>query len=623
MKINKKGFTLVEILVVIALIGLILGLGVPGIMKLSENSKKRTYKQKVSLIESAGVAWGNNNKTLLKSTTCDIDGIEYDCYKVSVERLIEDDYLNSEKNGEIAYSDPTDNTKSLIHNCVFIYKKNNRVYSKFSDEKYECQTGFVEEYEKDSIVEYSKVKPNIKINKAIKKAYVKQEIIAYYIESDTEILDKTKVVVNRYSFESQTSKIISIEKVDSGREGIYVWEVKVKTAEMSHYLSITLIEGAFKKNGTPNEEIRSESIPVYMEDYQTTISAYPEGTICELRTPYTIRAADSDKKYDPKKIIITNRKRDGETSVKTLGDIKNVLVTTFEEYMEINFEYSSPYDYITITVEEGTFEYMDSNGVTTYNEEISDTQHYECAERNKDNNPAIICDNNCIEEGCTKEEINQGVSCRVLMQYYDTETYSNPDYVTYRLLWNSNDYYESKCKNRNEWSSLANDKDLCYNYYLYKDDSILLIGERDLSYAIPKDKVYSEKNYDGKQNDIGKDLLMENINNYFKGQTASNIIGYLIQSDFKYVENYPGRNGTTVTFENRIARLPLFRELVNITYPSNFAPITADYSYSHCIVPPGKDTCFLEDDWYIYDGIGEKSTINPVIAVKKSSISYE
>ena len=124
----KKGFTLVEILVVIVLISLILGLGIPGIMKLNENAKKRSYNTKVDMIESAAVVWGNNNKTLLKATNCEIDSQNYDCYKISVAKLIEDEYLNSEEIGKIIYNNPeTDDT--LLNNCVYVYKKNNRVYA--------------------------------------------------------------------------------------------------------------------------------------------------------------------------------------------------------------------------------------------------------------------------------------------------------------------------------------------------------------------------------------------------------------------------------------------------------------------------------------------------------------
>ena len=69
-KMNKKGFTLIEILVVIALIGLIFGLGVPGIIKLKENMNKRSLNSKIALVESSAVLWGNDNKTLLWRKWC-------------------------------------------------------------------------------------------------------------------------------------------------------------------------------------------------------------------------------------------------------------------------------------------------------------------------------------------------------------------------------------------------------------------------------------------------------------------------------------------------------------------------------------------------------------------------
>ena len=128
--INKKGFTLVEILVVIVLISLILGLGIPGIMKLNENANKRSLNSKIELIENAGVLWGNDNKALLKATNCEIDSQNYDCYQISLEKLIEEDYYPSEKNDAPYVSNPVDKT-AITSNCVYVYKKNNRVYAKY------------------------------------------------------------------------------------------------------------------------------------------------------------------------------------------------------------------------------------------------------------------------------------------------------------------------------------------------------------------------------------------------------------------------------------------------------------------------------------------------------------
>lgn len=57
---NKKGFTLVEILAVLVLIGLLLGIAIPGINKISSNMKNKSYNKKVNLIESAAILWGQD-----------------------------------------------------------------------------------------------------------------------------------------------------------------------------------------------------------------------------------------------------------------------------------------------------------------------------------------------------------------------------------------------------------------------------------------------------------------------------------------------------------------------------------------------------------------------------------
>ena len=131
---NKKGFTLVEILSVLVLISLLLGLAIPGINKISSNMKKKCYSKKVILVESAAELWGQDNKTLLQSSSdCEIRGREkVSCYKITVGSLIENNYLDSDKNsGE--YISPLDNS-DMKNQCVYVYKKNNRVYSYFAGE---------------------------------------------------------------------------------------------------------------------------------------------------------------------------------------------------------------------------------------------------------------------------------------------------------------------------------------------------------------------------------------------------------------------------------------------------------------------------------------------------------
>lgn len=136
---DKKGLTLVELLAVIVLIGLLLGLGIPGINRIRQNMNKKSLNTKVKLIEQAAVLWGQDNKTMLQKDDCsDVDNENKKCYQIKIEELITEDYLESESHNEIIYTNPETNKDMIEKNCyVRVYKKNNRVYAMF-DAKDNC-----------------------------------------------------------------------------------------------------------------------------------------------------------------------------------------------------------------------------------------------------------------------------------------------------------------------------------------------------------------------------------------------------------------------------------------------------------------------------------------------------
>ena len=174
---KNKGFTLVEILAVIVVIGLILILTIPNILKISKQTKLKAYDTKSDLIEQAAVYYGMDNKSLIlkgqtptntfSSTvtiTTDNKGkvtsLNYNYNKaynavetlgtneyrgnyVTIKDLVEAGKLNWDKENQCpnctpankVYYDnivtnPTDN--SIINGCyVYIYYKNNQVYAHF------------------------------------------------------------------------------------------------------------------------------------------------------------------------------------------------------------------------------------------------------------------------------------------------------------------------------------------------------------------------------------------------------------------------------------------------------------------------------------------------------------
>lgn len=153
---NKKGFTLVELLAVIALLGLIVGICVPSIMNASTNVKKKTLKTKVDNIEKAAVLYGQKNKDKISkyidakdSDGNDLIGTVLDNYKKEYKycfkedgTLIKDcyykentimvselvgDYLNYDEGTEDIVNPVSE--ESLLDCKVQIYKKYNKIYA--------------------------------------------------------------------------------------------------------------------------------------------------------------------------------------------------------------------------------------------------------------------------------------------------------------------------------------------------------------------------------------------------------------------------------------------------------------------------------------------------------------
>lgn len=121
---NRRGFTLVELLSVLVLIGLLFGLAIPGINKIRNNVNKKSDKKNIELIESAAVLWGQDNKTLLQKDNCDVDNKNINCYKLNIEELKNNNYLDDEV--------------SINEGCVFVYIEDNRVYAELDNSVENC-----------------------------------------------------------------------------------------------------------------------------------------------------------------------------------------------------------------------------------------------------------------------------------------------------------------------------------------------------------------------------------------------------------------------------------------------------------------------------------------------------
>ena len=151
---NKRGFTLIEVISVIALLSLIIGLAVPGVMKSSKKAKERTLNTKIKNIEKAAVLFGQDNRNFI-SKKIKNDETEYKyCFKdgnfisncyyyekngtttITVNDLVDPNNDGNTKDGYIAADDEsgnvlnsTDESKYLNICEIQIYKKYGKIYA--------------------------------------------------------------------------------------------------------------------------------------------------------------------------------------------------------------------------------------------------------------------------------------------------------------------------------------------------------------------------------------------------------------------------------------------------------------------------------------------------------------
>ena len=122
MKINRKGFTLVELLGVIVIIGLVIGLSSYGIIKAYNNSKDKSLAiSRNNVLEAAKIYSDEKASDLERWTNVTTTGSNYTYFCMAVKELINNGLL--------------DNDKASDFKNDYVYVKKNRVSFTIDDSK--------------------------------------------------------------------------------------------------------------------------------------------------------------------------------------------------------------------------------------------------------------------------------------------------------------------------------------------------------------------------------------------------------------------------------------------------------------------------------------------------------
>lgn len=120
---NKKGFTLVELLAVIVILAIIITIAVPSTIAVSNKIKKKMYNTKVDMIMDAAKMYGQDNSSKVNSDEDSCNTL------VKVSDLLPGGYVKKDDvdNGKVL--SPIDNS-AMNDLQLCLYKKNNRIYAK-------------------------------------------------------------------------------------------------------------------------------------------------------------------------------------------------------------------------------------------------------------------------------------------------------------------------------------------------------------------------------------------------------------------------------------------------------------------------------------------------------------
>lgn len=195
---KKEGFTLVELLAVIVIIGIIYLIVFPSVTSFIDKSKEKSYNIQVDLIEKASKKWVvDNTDELLKKDPYHLNNINLTLTTLKKDGYLQDEFIENPK------------TKKIMTGCVVVsYQSNKNQY------EYTYKDG-LDSYSKNEVKDIKQAEEMAACDN--KKGYI------YTYFKNNNKLEKTSGNKNSNGNDIKLSEIFAdtlISKTDSGLENL-------------------------------------------------------------------------------------------------------------------------------------------------------------------------------------------------------------------------------------------------------------------------------------------------------------------------------------------------------------------------------------------------------------------
>ena len=279
---KNKGFTLVELLAVIVILGLLVGISIPIYLNITRHAKDNEYNAKKKYIEEAAIRFAEENSVLIENSEVNVEGDEGEgtsnfALSFTSVKLITTGYLSAEKyvpfedDGEIPFiENPSNKDDNLVCHVITLRADDYNYYAEVSDTDSNCELSSQEVSESKVGIKAYEIKSDGTLDKGMSPAinnYFK------WVRNDVVLIVNPEMEFNSISYDVG-GKTTVVDK-----DNMFIGDATGKRlTDIQNKSNVIIVKGIDGRTSTPEYKF---SIASTSEDGESTGKVY--STIVHVR----------------------------------------------------------------------------------------------------------------------------------------------------------------------------------------------------------------------------------------------------------------------------------------------------------------------------------------------------